>query len=418
MLHLGRRVADFNVGNGVGPALVPDEKGVALGEVLGPVGGWVDLHQSPVGVLAVSGRDALGDDGALGVLADVDHLGAGVGLLVVVDQGHRVELAHRVVPLEDHAGVLPGDSRAGLNLGPGNLGVLAGALAPLGDEVVDPTLAFLVARVPVLQGGVLDFGVVQRDQLDHRGVELAGLPHGSGTAFQVADVAAFLGDDEGPLELAGLLGVDSEVGHQLNGAAGTLRNVGEGPVAEHGGVQCCVEVVGVGDHRTQVLLHQFGVVLDGFAHGAEDDAGFLQHILVGGGDGDTVQHGVNRHAGHPFLLVQGDAELVESLHQLRVHLVQALGAVPLLDRGGVVVDVLKVDGVVVNVGPGRLFLVQPEPMPEGPKPPLQHPLGLVLLGGNEPDDVLVQALGGGILLDVDGEAPLVVGLELLGRSRA
>jgi hypothetical protein len=39
-----------------------------------------------------------------GVLADVDHLGAGVGLLVVVGQRHGVELAHRVIAHQQQLG--------------------------------------------------------------------------------------------------------------------------------------------------------------------------------------------------------------------------------------------------------------------------------------------------------------------------
>src|SRR2546426_9387176 len=46
-----------------------------------------------------------------------------VRLLALVGHGHRVELADRVVPLEDAAGVLPGDRRAGLHLGPRDLRV-------------------------------------------------------------------------------------------------------------------------------------------------------------------------------------------------------------------------------------------------------------------------------------------------------
>ena len=60
------------------------------------------LHQAAVGVLAAAGADALADDLRLGALADVDHLGAGVGLLAVVGQRDRVELADRVVA-EQHA---------------------------------------------------------------------------------------------------------------------------------------------------------------------------------------------------------------------------------------------------------------------------------------------------------------------------
>ena len=48
-----------------------------------------DAHQAAEGVAAVAGRDALREDGALGVAAHVDHLGAGVGLLAVLVERHR-----------------------------------------------------------------------------------------------------------------------------------------------------------------------------------------------------------------------------------------------------------------------------------------------------------------------------------------
>src|SRR5439155_9055345 len=123
------------------------------------------LHHAAIAVLAVPGGDALGHDRAPGVPADVDHLGAGVGLLVVVGDGHGVELANRVLALQDAARILPGDRRAGLDLRPGDLGIRAQALAALGDEVVDAALTFLVARIPVLDRRVLDGGVVERHQL-------------------------------------------------------------------------------------------------------------------------------------------------------------------------------------------------------------------------------------------------------------
>jgi hypothetical protein len=46
-----------------------------------PAAPWGDLHQAAVGVLAVSGEMPLETMVLLGVAADVDHLGAGVGLL-------------------------------------------------------------------------------------------------------------------------------------------------------------------------------------------------------------------------------------------------------------------------------------------------------------------------------------------------
>src|SRR5204863_9180623 len=165
--------------------------------------------EAAIGVLAVPGGDALRDDRAAGVLPDVDHLGAGVGLLPVVGRRHRVELADRAVTLEDAAGILPGDRRAGLDLGPGDLRAAALGQAALGHEVVDAPLAFLVAGVPVLDRRVLDRGVVMRDQLDDGGVELVLVAHRRGAAFEVADVRALVGDDQRPFELAGVLGVDA-----------------------------------------------------------------------------------------------------------------------------------------------------------------------------------------------------------------
>src|SRR5690606_26917367 len=99
------------------------------------------------------------------------------------------------VALEDDARILPGDGRAGLHLGPGDLAVVAGALAALGDEVVDAALPLAVAGVPVLHRRVLDTGPLERHQLHHRRVQLVGVPLGGGAALEVAHRGAFFGDD-------------------------------------------------------------------------------------------------------------------------------------------------------------------------------------------------------------------------------
>src|SRR5438876_713919 len=155
MLHAGARVPHLDVRESVGAALVADQKRVALRVVACPSGALHDLYLAPIGVLAVASRDALGDDGAARVLADVDHFGPGISLLVIVGEGNRVELAHRVLTLQDAARILPGNGGTGLHLRPGDLRVHTQALAPLGHEVEDPALAVLVARVPVLHRGVL-----------------------------------------------------------------------------------------------------------------------------------------------------------------------------------------------------------------------------------------------------------------------
>ena len=129
----------------------------------------------------------------------------------------------------------------------------AGALAALGDEVVDATSPFGVARIPVLHGRVLDLGALESDELDHRRVQLVLVAHRRGAALEVAHVRALLGDDEGPFELAGVGGIDAEVGGQLHRAVHALGDVAERAVGEHRGVERGEEVVPVGNDRAEVL---------------------------------------------------------------------------------------------------------------------------------------------------------------------
>src|SRR5262245_6861118 len=148
----------------MGAALVADQQRVAIGEVARALGAAVGAHQAAIGVVGVAGRDALGDDPAGGVLAEMQHLGAGIDLLVAVRDRDRIKFTTRVVAAQNAARIFPGDGGAGLELGPGDLRVLAAAVAALGDEIVDAAAAVLVARVPVLDGRILDLGVIERDQ--------------------------------------------------------------------------------------------------------------------------------------------------------------------------------------------------------------------------------------------------------------
>src|SRR2546426_8125779 len=146
VLHGGGAVAHVDVRERVRPAPVADEHRVALRVVAGLLGALQDLHEAAVGVLPTARRDALRHDRRARILAHVDHLGARVRLLAVVGHRHRIELADRVVALQDTAGVLPRDRRAGLDLRPRNLGAPAATGAALGHEIVDPAPSRFVAR--------------------------------------------------------------------------------------------------------------------------------------------------------------------------------------------------------------------------------------------------------------------------------
>ncbi len=217
-----RRILHFDVREGVGAALVADQQRIAL-RVIARVGCVLEnFHLAAIGVLAVPGGDSLRNDRAARVFAEMDHLRAGVGLLIIVGERDRIEFANGVIALEDAARIFPGDGRAGFDLRPGNFGILADALAALGDEIVDSALAVLVAGIPVLHGRVLDLRIVESDEFNHRRVELVFIANGSGAAFEITYVSAFVGNDQGALELSRFRRVDAEVSGKLHGAANAL----------------------------------------------------------------------------------------------------------------------------------------------------------------------------------------------------
>src|SRR5438094_9738146 len=85
------------------------------------------------------------------------------------------------------------------------------ALAALGHEIEDAASTFFITRIPVLDGGVLNLGVIQCDQLNHGGVQLIFIANGRRTAFEVADVRAFVRNYQRALELPGFRRIDAEV---------------------------------------------------------------------------------------------------------------------------------------------------------------------------------------------------------------
>ena len=88
VLDGGGVVVDVHVGEGVGAALTAQQEGVAGRIVACSISLLTHPDESSVGVLRLACRDALGDDGGTGVLADVYHLRAGVGLLMIVGDRH------------------------------------------------------------------------------------------------------------------------------------------------------------------------------------------------------------------------------------------------------------------------------------------------------------------------------------------
>ena len=403
MFHHTRRVAHVDHREGMRPAPVADQQRIALRVVAGVLRPLRHADHAAVGVLAPARRNALRDDAAAGVAADVDHLRTRVGLLEIVGHGHRVELPDGVVAREDAARIFPRDRRTRLDLRPRQAGVLA-ADAALGDEVINAAPALLVAGIPVLNGGILHLGVPLDHDLDHGGVQLVLVALRRGAPFEVAHVGALVGHDQRAFELPRAGGVDAEIGRQLHRAAHPLGDVAERAVGEDRGVQRSVEVVGIGHDAPEVFFHQLGKVAQRLGDRTEEDALLGQYLPESGLDRHGVHHGVDRDARQRHLLLERNAQFVERALQLGVDLVHRTEL--LFGLGSRVVDnVLKVDRGDRQVGPGRRL--QRQPMAVGRHAPLGHPLRLALFGGDQPHDLLRKTLADGFGFDVRREAVLV-----------
>ena len=272
------------------------------------------------------------------------------------------------------------------------------------DEVIDTAFALLVAGIPVLHSAVLHFRILQGNNLHDGCVQLVLVALRGRAALHIAHVGLFVGNDECALKLACAAGIDAEITRQLDGAAHPLGNIAERPIAEHGRVQGGKEIVAARHHRTQILLHQVGVLLHSLADGAEQDAFLLQHLLRRRLHRHRVHDGVVCHPCQLLLLPQGNAQLVEGGQQFRIHLVEAFLLLLLLG-GCVVYDVLIVHLVILQVSPcGFLHSL---PAAEGFQPELQQPFGLILFFRYEAYHILIQTLADGVGLDICDKAPFI-----------
>mmetsp|Transcript_88006 Transcript_88006/g.146352 ORF Transcript_88006/g.146352 Transcript_88006/m.146352 type:complete len:275 (+) Transcript_88006:801-1625(+) len=188
VLDLRLVLPHFDVRVRVGLGGGPDQHRVALAVVARRLRVGPHLHQPPVHIAALAGGDALADDARARVFSDVDHLGAGVGLLHVVGEGHGVELPLGPIALQHARGVLPRDGGPGLDLGPRDLGPIAVAQATLGHEIVDSSFALFVPGVPILHRRVLDLSVLACPQLHDGRVQLVLVVGRGSAALEVRHV--------------------------------------------------------------------------------------------------------------------------------------------------------------------------------------------------------------------------------------
>ena len=72
-----------------------------------------NFHEAAIGILRLTCADALRDDRRFRVLADMDHLCAGIGLLEMIGDGNGIKFTNRVIALQNATRVFPCDGGAG-----------------------------------------------------------------------------------------------------------------------------------------------------------------------------------------------------------------------------------------------------------------------------------------------------------------
>ena len=385
MLYNGVVVVHINIREGVRAARGTEQQRVAGRIVAGVVRLFRHAHQSAIRILAFTGRDTFGNNGGTRAGGKVNHLCTRVGLLVVVGDGHGVEFRLRTFAGENAGGVFPSDGAARFDLCPREAGVFAAQMTAFGHEVEHTAFAIGIARIPVLHGGILHLGIGIDHNLNDGGMELVFIAHGGGAAFEIRHVAALVANDEGALKLPSVARVDAEVGGEFHRTAHAFGDKDKRTIGEDSRVEGSEVVVAIGDNAAQVFAHEFGIFLDGFRKTAENDALLLKALFEGGLDAHRVHHGINGYSCQCHALVEGDAELVEGFHQLRVNL---LLVVLLFRRVGIIRDGLVVDFGQTHVRP--IGLRERLPVAKGGESELQQPFGFFLFGADLADDVFRQ----------------------------
>ena len=171
-------------------------------------------------------------------------------------------------------------------------------------------------------------------------------------------VGTLVDDDQGPLELAEVLGVHAEVGLQRDGAVDALRHVNEGATGPHGGVQRGELVITERDGAGEVLTEELGLLPEGGV-GVEEQHSLLAELLV---------------------------DLVVGVLDVGRKVLPGLGLTLL--GAHEVLDLVEVDRADVDA-PGRHRLA-PEEL-EGLETHVKHPLRLMLHGRDAAHDILGQS---------------------------
>ena len=134
----------------------------------------------------------------------MEHFRTSILVLVLTSIGDRENFTMGTTACQIDSGVFHRDAGSDIAIDPFHGSIFFGT-SPFGDEVID------IFR-PVLDGGVANVRVFLNEDLDDSGVERARAVDRCGAALDIVHGAAFVGDDEGALELSEGFRIDAEIG--------------------------------------------------------------------------------------------------------------------------------------------------------------------------------------------------------------
>ena len=192
-------------------------------------------------------------------------------MLAIVSERDGEHFAARFTPFQDDARIFHRQPRPDIAVDPFDLGIFMREPA-FSDQIEN------VGR-PVLHGDVLDLGAFERDELHHRAMQRRGLELRSSAAFHVGHFAAFVGNNERPLELPEIFRVDSEVSLERMFHFHPGRDVNERATTEDGRVERAEFIVSDRDDFAEPFPENFRMLLQTLGRADENNALLADRLL-------------------------------------------------------------------------------------------------------------------------------------------
>ena len=277
------------------------------------------------------------------------------------------------------------------------------AYTPLGHEIEYTSLTLGISRIPVLDGRILNLGILLYNNLHHCRMKLVFITHRSSTSLHVTHIRALIRHNQRPLELSCSCRIYTEITRQFHRAAHPFRNIHERTVTEHGRIERRIEVISHRHHRSQIFLHKVRMFTNGLRERAENYPFLCKRSTESRSHRYGIENRIYGHTGQSRPLMKRNAQFVECLFQFRIYLLRTV----LISLGSrIIYYILKVNLRNIKMCPLRERHLLPAA--ESIQTELKHPLRLLLLRRDQAYDILVQTLGYEFLLDIGDEAVLIL----------